>query len=1329
MNGVEAEGIDFILRFRDAASDQIQIAEQGYRRLVSAMQEVIQTHRAFGNSVVETIANVAKQMSAKGGVPIVTPLTMNEGQLGLMDQFKIAAAGWFQSITTHFTRYNQRVQASVLTTNQLRGSVGGLITDFQGYGGTLKDLFPMLEQFTKMKFGGMQSDGFRRIMIDLRNLVKNFMDVVKISPEFQKAMKENTRSVGGLAGSTRSLSEATQRANFHGIDSENILERQRKKAGETQKSFDGLLKTMGNFSQLKWVAGMTGFGIATNQFIQKFSSLEDAAMDVKVRLGDMAGSVDDIVARFVKLGKQAGHSALETGSAFAMIAQKSGRINEATDALTVTTVNFAKLARVAPEYAGQIAGTLVGALKQTERQSEQLLKMAIKAQQGAKNNMAATDFLATMTDNVDLFTRAAMAAGQSVDVFVEKNAAGVMAMQKALSSVYGDATQATKMISALSSAITDDSKQMMAMSAWGQRNYFQMRELMKQGRMDEVYVTMINAAKRMFQESGGMINERIESFAQAVGMEAKDIRELSRMSTEDVRRFTAELKNTNSVAANFESLVKTRKGTLTGMMESISADWENIIAKGGMFAKAFVYPLIHGFSKLLNLATSIPGVTEAIVGLTMAFGALSTLGSIRFLMSSVGMGGWLSKLLTMGASATGLSSVFGRLSGVMTNTSGTAAMLGRNLQFGEVAATVASGGILARTWSWFKNIGVAARDAAMEVLNLNRAPKQLAFQFTDPLPDAAKSTSRLTGFLNNIKEKMSGLFRSTKPQQMTFEFAEGPMASGMRRIGNMLTGFRSMIGSFFTQHFPEIAEATGSLFSKSITWVEKLGSKAGWLGALLPKALGRFVPFAGWALTISDIVIWLDQFLKKLGPVGALLRVILAPFTLVAKVISWTASTLWEAAKAAWKGGESMSFLGKMLSPLIAPLKWVWNGMKLIWDVLKAITPDLNRLADQMTDINGLFMSWASWLDKMEEKFNGTWLGKAAQFFRGAPKEDPKQLQQARQQQAQAEVSMSNSAQMLYKKLAEQGIKVNMPSQGMSSEEWSQLALETARKEWRARDAAKAQAPATTQSVTPPAPQVQPAAAQSVAPPAPQPQPFAAPVIRITQAPAQEQPKPQVQPPQATPPVVAAPQVQPQQVVQPVTQAAVAPKVQPAQATAPQVQVVKVETTPQAAAPAVPQVTATPKQAEPVRVETPKAPNPDERPKTTAMAVPKLEPSSVRVSVNPSMDNLPEPNRPRLVPASFNANMERESSSRYLSREQAGDDLPSALAALQRLNRTSQERPNTGGDFDNSDVVRELQNIGNLIKGAISQLRETKRVPQEAPAFRPRYGQIAEGSA
>lgn len=1288
MSGVEAEGIDFILRFRDAASDQIQIAEQSYRRLVSSMQEVIATHRAFGNSIVETMGLVQKQMTKGGGVPLVTPLTMNEGQIGLMDQFQLAAASWFQQIAAHFARYSSRAQASTQSTEALRGSISGLIGDFQGYGASIRQIFPLLEQFTRMKFGGLQSDPLRRIMIDLKGIVKAFLDMVKVSPEFQKQMKETNKDLGNLADTTGRLAKETQKTNFHGIDNEAIMERQRKKAVDANKSFDSLLKTMGNLSQVKWVLGAAGFGIATNQFIQKFSSLEDAAMAVRVRIGDMGGSIDDLVGKFVKLGKESKHSALETGSAFAMIAQKAGRITEATNALTVTTMHFSKLAQVAPEYAGQIAGTLVGALKLTERQSESLLKMALKAQQGAKN-MTATEFLTPMTDNIDMFIRAADAAGQSVDVFVQRNAAGMMAMQKALSNVYGDATQATRMMAALSSAVSDDSKQMMAMSAWGRENYFQMRQMMAEGRMEDVYATMITAAKKMYQESGGMVNERIESFAQAIGMEAKDIRELSRMSTEDLKRFTSELKNTRAVDQQFQSLVKERKGTMTGMMESISADWENVIAKGGMLMKAFVYPLIHGFSKLLDLATSIPGVTEALVALTMAFGALSTLGSIRMLMGWVGMGGWITRLLSSGTQLASMGGVFGRLTNVMGGTAAAASQAGRAMSLGEVAATVTSGGILAKTWTWFKSIGTAAREATADILHLNRAPRQLSFNFEEP------ATGRISGLLNNIRERVTQMTRGHSAK-ISLDVAGGEAPQALRSSVSMLSKLKNTAVSMFSSTFPELSEMLGRTFGGVFGALEgRLAS----LGRLIPRVLSRVIGPASWGLLISDIIVWVDKLLAKLGPLGAIMRLILAPATRLAKVVGYIASELWKLVKSAWEGSDSMNVLAKGLHLVLAPikmvaeaLKWAWNKMEAFWQILRAVTPDINKLVDQMTDVEGLFRSWGGWLDRMEEKFNGSWVGKALAFIRGAgPKEDPRQLQQAQRQQVQAQQSVQDSNQLLYDRLKQKGVTVDR--QDMSPEEWGR----------RLREAAKTSGEKATPAVQPPT-----ATNPVEAPPTIESTPATV-TTPSTSSTSENLFKQMIEANKPQP--IVTPQV-PQARVEPIRSSFPKPDAIPQQAKS---------------VTEFPRTEAAPQQATLNEGQRPSLDSSGEKARTAALSVPKIDPPEVNVSVNPSpTDYEPEPSRPRLQPASFNPNQERDPSTRYLNDSQAGDDVPSLMAMMQ--NNRSKERP-TVGPSDNSDVVRALQSIEGLIRVALQQARETKRLPQQPPAFRPQFSQLAEGSA
>jgi len=118
-----------------------------------------------------------------------------------------------------------------------------------------------------------------------------------------------------------------------------------------------------------------------------------------------------------------------------------------------------------------------------------------------------------------------------------------------------------------------------------------------------------------------------------------------------------------------------------------------------------------------------------------------------------------------------------------------------------------------------------------------------------------------------------------------------------------------------------------------------------------------------------------------------------------------------------------------------------------------------------------------------------------------------------------------------------------------------------------------------------------------------------------------------------------------------------------------------------------------------------------------SMTPPRIAPPEVNVTVNP---NEPEVERPLIVPAAWTAsNVER------LPRNVTSDqDDGTARTRVSTLLAES-NKPVTG---DNKDIVRELQNIARMIQTGLSRQTETRKVPQETPAFNPRFGRLAEGS-
>jgi hypothetical protein len=130
---VEAEGIDFILRFRDLSSQQINTAEKAYSKLVSSMQKLITTQRAFSDSILETL-NVASTALKNNPFPLATPMTISPEQVAAMAQFEGRAVAWFRNMSNQMLGYINRVRRATLSTNELRNSILKTVDALKGFG-------------------------------------------------------------------------------------------------------------------------------------------------------------------------------------------------------------------------------------------------------------------------------------------------------------------------------------------------------------------------------------------------------------------------------------------------------------------------------------------------------------------------------------------------------------------------------------------------------------------------------------------------------------------------------------------------------------------------------------------------------------------------------------------------------------------------------------------------------------------------------------------------------------------------------------------------------------------------------------------------------------------------------------------------------------------------------------------------------------------------------------------------------------------------------------------------------------------------------------------
>lgn len=722
--GVEAEGISFILRFRDEATSHLTTAEQAYRRLVGAMRDVISTDRSMANSVAESISTVASQLR-KNPYPLLTPLTASPDQIARVGSFESVVTSWYQSVVRQLTQYASRMRQSVTSTEALRTSIAALLKDLKGYGEGLKGVLPYLKEFAAMKFD-LKSGPIRRFVNDLQQLVRSMLHMAKASPEFRKAMKNAKVDFDALDETTSRLSRSTQGANLHGKDLEEQLKRNADGANRARKPFQDLYAVMDKMAAIRYAAGAAASLLLLNQSVQKFSNVEDAALAVQVRMGAVGGSISDLVTRFQKLSVESGYTAAEVGGAFALIAEKSGRLNTATDNLAITAAGLAKLTQSAPEMVGSVTGQLMSMYKLTEKQADIVLKMTYAAQKGAKN-MQAMDFLTPFIEKFQMFEGAAKTAGQTVDVFFGKNVGTIMAMSKALTNAMGSAEAAHDAIAGLTNAIGDEGRKMQTIAAFGQSQYLHMRDLLKEGRLEDVYAIMIKSAQKIAGESDDMYRTRLEAFSKATGIQVERVQDLARVSEESMRKYVSDLSNVSKSERSFNADIVAYHKTVTGMLNDIKSIWSSIEIGAGKILGATLGPVLHKIAELTKWMVQLPGIGPLLSTILTGVVAVTAVASVyklgSLLASLPGIFRSITATLpamtaaTQAAAAAGRGGVGGAVAGAAEGAAGAAVvnaakvgLFARTLGFLStwvVPAGIAS--FFSRMGNWTGGTGLLAR--------------------------------------------------------------------------------------------------------------------------------------------------------------------------------------------------------------------------------------------------------------------------------------------------------------------------------------------------------------------------------------------------------------------------------------------------------------------------------------------------------------------------------------------------------------------------------------------------------------------------------------------
>ena len=672
---VEAEGIDFILRFRDEASSKINMAEKGYQKLVSAMQSLITTQRAFSDSILETL-NTASIALKNNPFPIATPITITQDQVAMMGQFESQAVSWFRNMGSQMNSYISRVGRAVTVTNKLHESIKSILADLKAFGKDLQAVVPFLAQFATFKLPEFKSRGIRRILSDLQQMIGLSLEWAKTSPEFRKAANLTEEQVESLSKKFDELQNNAQKSNFHTKDFRDSLKETGDESDKTSGKLGGFLGILDKIGKAKYtVTGIVG-GVLFGQGVQKYASVEDAAFAIRQSIGATAGTVGDLTDRLRSLSLNSGFSAESVAGAFALIAQKSGHITKATDQLAILSVEFGKLTNTSAELAGEMTGTLVGAFGLSEEAAGQFLKMANLARQGSRGLMG-PEFIQAMTQNVEEIKKLSQTMGMQSDEFLKKNASSMMALQKEFSVIYGDVNQVQDAMKGAVAIVGDDASKIRKLLTGSGRSYEEFRDKIKQGHLDDAFIMLAESwQKRINQIPDAQKAVFRRMFSQSTGIAEDQLNQMERLDLARIRQTRLDLDNTKKVNETFEQGVSEWKSTFNGILEQLNAIW-------GFFQSALAPVLKVVLFTLQTLSAFLVGGHNAFgKGFDWIVSLITLTGSGLFVASSIRNITGLARALKVLAGAETAATAAG-------SAAGWGAMLSRFSLLGTILAGIA----------------------------------------------------------------------------------------------------------------------------------------------------------------------------------------------------------------------------------------------------------------------------------------------------------------------------------------------------------------------------------------------------------------------------------------------------------------------------------------------------------------------------------------------------------------------------------------------------------------------------------------------------------------
>lgn len=745
---VEAEGIDFILRFRDEASDQINTAEKSYQRLVSAMQSLVQAQRAFTDSTVESM-DVAAKSFANNQSGLVTPLTINPEQVALMGQFEQRATLWFRDMVNQMLGYINRVRTGTAQTAKLRREIHGLVEDLTNLNKTSASLAPMFEQFKSFRLPAMDLKVFQQIARNLNKILKSIERWIKLQPDFSKATKGYTADTTAFGASLTAVQTQAQTGAFHISD----LERNARKLRNEVEKGNPKLKEMGNLlshiANLKYAVGGIMAGLLLGQGVQKFAALEDSVLGLANKLGLSTKQMYSTIDAVRNLSRQNGLSADEIGGSLSVIAEKAGKLDDKMYGLSVKVVEFARITKTSAITTADSLGDLIKAYDLTTESAQHLLQMANRARIGSRGLMG-PEFL-DMFKNVEQLRRLSQNIGfKDPSELIKANAASLMAMQKHMSVISNQSGQIMqKFMTGMEGFVGDQATDLRKMIGDLDMNYDTLVAKFRKGEAAEAFIDVVQT---FLKKTNGMQGQELaimqKQFEQVFNMTAGEMETLrSKFNAGQLRAYVKDLRDRQKINQTWDEQVERFKNSISGIMEKVSSMMTFLQTDIIPVLEKYVIPPIAGLIKFMNVAIDrAPILGKALSGLILGLEVLVAGQGIRTLMKLLGMGGvWgsIKNLMGLGGAASSGAAGAAAATAMTSNTATTAA------NTAAVAANTAA--LSAQTAGGFLGKAKPGTPEAVEALRRALAAGKGGVAFGEAASATLRESVKGMGFLAAFK--------------------------------------------------------------------------------------------------------------------------------------------------------------------------------------------------------------------------------------------------------------------------------------------------------------------------------------------------------------------------------------------------------------------------------------------------------------------------------------------------------------------------------------------------------------------------------------------------